>query len=300
MFSKLVSEYRINQNLTQDNIVHHLSMKYDEFKKLDSVTLSRWENGKTEPSLSKMFLYLKEFGLATNFFKSLIAEGKEFKFPLYEKNLNEHFSPIANFKMKALLGDSYPSSHSGIRIELCNYDELHDKYKKWLFHGNGETDNIYDNIKCLCVYLLDEVIGCSFFLCVDTQKHQSNELFFMGSPPSKANGVIFLFQVALVREAWELSFLFYFILHLNNDFYDAYNLVSTGTMYSLSIKLGFTYLDKININNVDYSIMSINTIRALSNSNMLGLAINICRKLNVDNNKILDYMYHHSDIIKWS
>ena len=57
--SALLSEYRKYQNLTQQSLVDELLHYSDEFKSLNTVTLSRWETGTTSPSLKKKRILLK-------------------------------------------------------------------------------------------------------------------------------------------------------------------------------------------------------------------------------------------------
>lgn len=56
--SALLSEYRKRQNLTQQGLVDELVRYSDDFKALNTVTLSRWETGVTTPSLKKKKLLL--------------------------------------------------------------------------------------------------------------------------------------------------------------------------------------------------------------------------------------------------
>lgn len=52
-FSELIKEYRYNNNLSQNDLVDILSINDDFLSKIDAVTLSRWENKKTIPSIEK-------------------------------------------------------------------------------------------------------------------------------------------------------------------------------------------------------------------------------------------------------
>ncbi len=50
---QLLIEYRKSQGFTQQRLVNDLSSFSDDFKALNTVTLSRWETGTTSPSLGK-------------------------------------------------------------------------------------------------------------------------------------------------------------------------------------------------------------------------------------------------------
>lgn len=52
-FGSILKTTRISLGLTQKDVIKLLQLKGDQFSNLDEVTLSRWENGKTNPSLNK-------------------------------------------------------------------------------------------------------------------------------------------------------------------------------------------------------------------------------------------------------
>ena len=51
LFAKLIKDFRKNNRLTQDELVHIIMLGSDEFYGLDTVTISRWENNVTSPLL---------------------------------------------------------------------------------------------------------------------------------------------------------------------------------------------------------------------------------------------------------
>lgn len=59
MFSQILVNFREKNNITQQELIDKVNEYYDNlFTKLDTVTLSRWENGKTSPSLKKKILII--------------------------------------------------------------------------------------------------------------------------------------------------------------------------------------------------------------------------------------------------
>ena len=52
-FKNLLKQYRIDNNLSQNDFVDIFILSNNFLLKLDTVTLSRWENGKTIPSIEK-------------------------------------------------------------------------------------------------------------------------------------------------------------------------------------------------------------------------------------------------------
>ncbi len=61
-FSQYLLIKRKNSSYTQEELVHELQLFSWKFDKLDSVTLSRWEGGKTIPSKSRQALIFNFFG----------------------------------------------------------------------------------------------------------------------------------------------------------------------------------------------------------------------------------------------
>ncbi len=59
MIGKLLLSYRKLHNMTQKSLVEALSHHSDDFKSLNTVTLSRWETGSTNPGLRKKISILK-------------------------------------------------------------------------------------------------------------------------------------------------------------------------------------------------------------------------------------------------
>ncbi len=62
-FSTYLKEFRVNASLTQSKIIEQLKEFDEELSNIDNVTLSRWENNKTIPSLKKRVLILIALGL---------------------------------------------------------------------------------------------------------------------------------------------------------------------------------------------------------------------------------------------
>lgn len=52
-FSEIIKNHRENNKLSQNDFVDLLTANNTSLSKLDAVTLSRWENEKTTPSLEK-------------------------------------------------------------------------------------------------------------------------------------------------------------------------------------------------------------------------------------------------------
>lgn len=53
MIGKLIYQFRKQKGMTQDRLVHELMGYPDMFERLNTVTLSHWETGKTRPGMKK-------------------------------------------------------------------------------------------------------------------------------------------------------------------------------------------------------------------------------------------------------
>ncbi|MCG9778841.1 helix-turn-helix domain-containing protein [Photobacterium damselae] len=67
MFGQSINNFRNKYRLTQQQFIDKLVMNDSDFYKLDSVTLSRWENNKTEPSLRKKMSVMDFMGQTYKF-----------------------------------------------------------------------------------------------------------------------------------------------------------------------------------------------------------------------------------------
>ncbi len=86
MFSHLLGSYRVNNNLTQQQFIDELMYSYSDFHKLDSVTLSRWENNKTKPSLKKQIMIVDTINETNNYINSICTMDNNKIFDSFKEN----------------------------------------------------------------------------------------------------------------------------------------------------------------------------------------------------------------------
>jgi transcriptional regulator with XRE-family HTH domain len=100
--SDLLVQYREYSKITQKELVEKLSIYSDEFKNLNTVTISRWETGTTTPSLFKKKLLLHFFTGS----KCLTSDGAcyDIVYKAYEK-LYEPLSNVFTRKYQYLIGN---------------------------------------------------------------------------------------------------------------------------------------------------------------------------------------------------
>ncbi|MEZ8510192.1 helix-turn-helix domain-containing protein [Vibrio splendidus] len=79
MFGDYLKELRVSLGLTQSELAVKLNLADEEFRSLDVVTLSRWERGKTKPTLAKCIRILRCLQLDLSGFYDLIPNPNETK-----------------------------------------------------------------------------------------------------------------------------------------------------------------------------------------------------------------------------
>lgn len=79
MFGDYLKELRLSLGLTQSELAVKLNLADEEFRSLDVVTLSRWERGKTKPTLAKCIRILRCLQLDLSGFYDLIPNPNETK-----------------------------------------------------------------------------------------------------------------------------------------------------------------------------------------------------------------------------
>ncbi|HIF9081103.1 TPA: hypothetical protein ACX6NP_003964 [Photobacterium damselae] len=90
MFNHFLAQYREENNLTQQDMVDQLASYHPSFNKLDTVTLSRWENEKTLPPLKKQFLVFDYINKLCEFTTAYTPSIKD-QYPLLESYINNKF-----------------------------------------------------------------------------------------------------------------------------------------------------------------------------------------------------------------
>ena len=79
MFGEYLKELRVSLGLTQSELAVKLNLADEEFRSVDVVTLSRWERGKTKPTLAKCLRILRCLQIDLSSFYDLIPNPNETK-----------------------------------------------------------------------------------------------------------------------------------------------------------------------------------------------------------------------------
>ncbi|HIF9388326.1 TPA: helix-turn-helix domain-containing protein [Photobacterium damselae] len=286
MFAQILFRYREKHQLTQDQVVYRLASKFDEFAKLDCVTFSRWENGRTEPSLKKIFLILSEIGYAEDYFNYLLTNKKNYKYPILDNLLDLNYNRHVIYRTSQYL-NVYNYDLSNIKITICCFMELPEKLKTIILSSDLSNIDKYDAYNIRCVYLVyeNEILGYSLFNDIFYDQFNAKEYWELYEVFDNSNGFVHFKQLALTRETWSILFLYHYLYLLNNigHYKNTYSLNFENNFYSIFSKLGaykvtqFDFLS--NDGEYSYTLICMDTIAFLSNKNILGLVIDTYRIL---------------------
>ncbi|EHV5551073.1 helix-turn-helix transcriptional regulator [Vibrio vulnificus] len=130
MFGEYLKQTREQLGLTQTELVTKLNLADEEFLSLDGVTLSRWERGKTTPSLSKCIRILRCLKLDLSDFYNLLPNPDE----------HEMFNEIAQIRfhshLSKLSSSSYESTDQPDPTQLIERPLL-----------MNDSDEVWNNLK---------------------------------------------------------------------------------------------------------------------------------------------------------
>ncbi|HIF9291724.1 TPA: hypothetical protein ACX6Q0_003779 [Photobacterium damselae] len=158
MFHFLLSQYREEHNLTQQDFVDLLANNHPNFSKLDIVTLSRWENKKTLPPLKKQFQIFDYIGKLDTFIHELPAQifDNESKVATY---INKKFENSIN-----IITEITNSNESGFTI-LKNDKTINiNHFLKNYFYDKKIEENIFrENINTINWIKSGETHACLIY-----------------------------------------------------------------------------------------------------------------------------------------
>lgn len=304
-FSDILKKYRYDNNLSQNDFVDILSSNNGFLSKLDAVTLSRWENEKTAPSLEKKIMVMRKLDLLVPYLYDIRGFNTKTKL---EKSLNIRFGFEIN-KYKQL---NNSKNMGNIRFELLkNKKDLHENIKQYLTYQEKEYCNICNkwpaSIGC---WHLDNQIEAFFIHIytndnIYTQGHsESWSNLYKKEIDNNINSIVLLDQVTSTRTFYKLSFLYLFDSIIKNNHLE-YIFITINTDYflKLSLSLGFNTIATVtdplkDINNhMDLKftcILKINAIKLLSNKDFLFFCLKNYYDFKKNAPKLLNLIYDAS------
>ncbi|ENP8454311.1 helix-turn-helix transcriptional regulator [Photobacterium damselae] len=155
MFNQFLAQYRKKNNLTQQEMVDRLTNSHPSFSKLDTVTLSRWENEKTLPPLKKQFLVFNYIDKLQDFIDEYpkYISGDYAIIEMYLKNKFENSHNIISmisdnykFKYNKILNDNNIDIKKFIRIFFCEDNIKIEDMKNIIWRKDNQIES------CLIYY----------------------------------------------------------------------------------------------------------------------------------------------------
>lgn len=158
MFNHYLSQYREKHNLTQQDFVDILSNEFENLSKLDTVTLSRWENQKTLPPLKKQFQIFNYIDKLNAFINESPAQ------------IFDHDSKIATYISKkfensiAIISEITNSSESDYSIlENDKNIDIDHFFENYFYDKNIEEKIFRENIKTISWVKNDQTHACLIY-----------------------------------------------------------------------------------------------------------------------------------------
>ena len=186
MFGDYLKKLRLSLGLTQSELTAKLNLADEEFSSLDVVTLSRWERGKTKPTLAKCFRVLRCLQNDLSDFYDLLP------IPKKENIINDYLELRFNSSLAILASSSYKPLNSQqaqliIKRPLLVRDDdpillsLQSLYNNVSYLTKELLEiNLYDyqeNRRCLChkfIKLDGEITGHSFSFVYNNEHFDTN------------------------------------------------------------------------------------------------------------------------------
>jgi transcriptional regulator with XRE-family HTH domain len=304
-FITLIKKHRNDNDLSQNDLVDILTLNDDFLSKLDVVTLSRWENEKTAPSLEKKVRIMRKLNLLVPYIYSINNFNINTKI---EKSLNVRFGielnrykKINNLKIKKNISFDFSNKTSNLdesineflKNQEIGYLDLVDKWPinvgSWYLDDQVEAFFLHS-------YINDEIFNYGHFenwgnLYKDTFNREINSIFILE-------------QISSTRNFYRLCTLCLFDTLIKNDNLKyVYCYIRTDYFLKLAQSLGFetiatiTEADSILNEHMDLKflcIIKVETIKLLTNKDFLFFCLKCYHDLEKNDPSLLNKIYETS------
>ena len=301
-FSDLIKKYRYDNKLSQNDFIDILTANHGFSSKLDVVTLSRWENEKTTPSLEKKIRIMRKINLLVTYLYGISDFDKKTKIG---KSLNYRFGmeiikfqDLNNFRNTKKINFKFLKNinnlHSNIKEYLTDQKRNHCNIcEQWPINIGSWRSNEKIDAFFIHLYTNDEVYN---------QGHCKNwDELYKSINKKNINSILILEQVTSSRVFYKLSLLCLFDTLIKNDHLD-YVFIQVNTDYFLKLALfiGFdtiTTIEEHLTNITDHMdlkftcIMKIKTEKLLANKDFLFFCLKNYNDLKIQNPTLLDLIY---------
>lgn len=304
-FNNILKKYRNNNLLSQNDLVNYLTNNDDFLAKLDVVTLSRWENGKTAPSLEKKIRIMKKLDLLTLYLHSIKNFNEQTKL---SESLNIRFGIEIN-KYKEL--NNFKNFENTQFEFIKNKKNLDKNLKNYLVNQERELCKVCNQwpIGVGCWTLNNKIEAFFIHLYANNnlynQGHFNNwDSLYKKNTAKNINSIVLLDQATSTQSFYKLSFICLFDALIKNDHLEyIFIYINTDYFLKLSLYLGFDTIATITeppttINeHMDLKftcILKIDAIKLLSNKDFLFFCLKSYYDLKTNNPRLLNLVMNMS------
>lgn len=300
-FGQVLYEYRQSKGFTQKRMLDFLHERSPLLSTLDAVTVSRWENGKTVPSLEKRIFILSILGMAKRYF---YLESLTNRFPegIIDDVVSKKFTK--SNKLQIALTASLPDDMC-YQLLYSNFELAPQEIREYFLRYNQDVDKIcqFLNVEIGSWMKSDKVEG--FFVHVPIQGDMFSELsghinnmmeqIQFESVKIESCDALFLFnQINLTKKCFLLSNLLLFLTLLENSQYEKlYATVHDKLFLNLMLRFGAeivcTYqTNEMKQEDLEHSqLIVIDRLKFISNKSVFEFFANVYNKLNRNNPDLL-------------
>ena len=301
-FSDLIKKYRYDNKLSQNDFIDILTANHGFSSKLDVVTLSRWENEKTTPSLEKKIRIMRKINLLVTYLygisnfdeKTKIGKSLNYRFGMEITKYKE----LNNFRNQEKINFEFLKNKNNLHTNVKQYLTAQKRghcniCKQWPINIGSWRSNEKIDAFFIHLYTNDEVYN---------QGHCKNwDELYKPTNKKNINSILILEQVTSSRVFYKLSLLCLFDTLIKNDHLD-YVFIQVNTDYFLKLALfiGFdtiTTIEEHLTNITDHMdlkftcIMKIKTEKLLANKDFLFFCLKNYNDLKIQNPTLLDLIY---------
>ena len=301
-FSDLIKKYRYDNKLSQNDFIDILTANHGFSSKLDVVTLSRWENEKTTPSLEKKIRIMRKINLLVTYLygisnfdeKTKIGKSLNYRFGMEITKYKE----LNNFRNQEKINFEFLKNKNNLHTNVKQYLTAQKRghcniCKQWPINIGSWRSNEKIDAFFIHLYTNDEVYN---------QGHCKNwDELYKSINKKNINSILILEQVTSSRVFYKLSLLCLFDTLIKNDHLDyVFIQVNTDYFLKLALYIGFdtiTTIEEHLTNITDHMdlkftcIMKIKTEKLLANKDFLFFCLKNYNDLKIQNPTLLDLIY---------
>ncbi|WP_297476360.1 helix-turn-helix transcriptional regulator [uncultured Photobacterium sp.] len=226
-FKDLLKQFRADNNLSQNDFVDLFLSSGNSLSKLDTVTLSRWENGKTVPSIAKKITIMRTLNLLVSYIYSIHG----FDIPTkINSSLNTRFG--IEYERYRKLNKPIITNH--IKFEHTDQrDKIQPHIKEYLISETMDMINIIPPSSLSIGRWFSDDKTEAFFIHAF-----ANSSIYGENGKDGVNSIIMFEQVTSSRFYYKLCTLCLFNAILNNQHLD-YFFIHVNTKYFFKLALSF-------------------------------------------------------------